>query len=304
MAPATTDALIDRFLRHLRQERRLAVLTVSAYERDLARLADFRRRCAVADWTRVEPAHIRRYVGELHRAGLGGRSIRRHLSAARSFYRFLLKEGLATRNPAAGIAAPRTARRLPRVLSPDQATRLVEFPVRDGIDARDRALLELFYSSGLRLSELTSLDLADFDLADGIARVTGKGGKSRVVPVGAKARAALDDWLAHRATIVRAGEPAVFLNRRGQRLGRRAVQDIVARRARRQGIEQPLHPHMLRHSFASHLLESSGDLRAVQELLGHANIATTQVYTHLDFQHLARVYDHAHPRARRRRERG
>lgn len=304
MLPEATDELVDRFLSYLRNERRLAVLTAAGYQRDLARLRDFSRRHGVDDWARLEPAHVRRYVGELHRHGLDGRSIRRHLAAARSLYRFLLKEGLVARNPAAAIVAPRAAKRLPKVLSPDEIARLVEIPVADDADARDRALLELFYSSGLRLAELTALDLTDLDLADGLVRATGKGGKTRVVPVGAKACAALGEWLSRRPALAAPDEVAVFLARGGRRLGRRAVQDIVARRARGQGLAQPAHPHMLRHSFASHLLESSSDLRAVQELLGHANIATTQIYTHLDFQHLAKVYDQAHPRARRRRERG
>lgn len=301
MRPEAMDEQVDRFFGYLRNERRLAALTAAGYRRDLARLRAFGRRQRIDEWARLEPAHVRQYVGELHRQGLDGRSIRRHLSAARSFYRFLLKEGLVAHNPAAAIAAPKAAKRLPKVLTPDEIARLVDIPVADAADARDRALLELFYSSGLRLAELTALDLSHLDLADGMVRVTGKGGKARVVPVGAKARVALGDWLSHRPALAAPDEAAVFLGRGGRRLGRRAVQDIVARRARGQGLVQPAHPHMLRHSFASHLLESSSDLRAVQELLGHANIATTQVYTHLDFQHLAKVYDHAHPRARRQR---
>jgi integrase/recombinase XerC len=303
MPPPGMDDFVDRFLRYLRNERRLAALTASGYRRDLGRLKAFCDRGAIA-WSTLDSVHLRQYVGELHRQGLDGRSIRRHLAAARSFYRFLLKEGLAARNPAAGIRAPKAAKRLPKVLSPDEAARLVEIPVEHDVDARDRALLELFYSSGLRLAELAALDLADLDLQEGVVRTTGKGTKTRVVPVGNKARAALGEWLSRRGAHAATGEVAVFLGRRGRRLGRRSIQDIVSRRARRQGLSQPVHPHMLRHSFASHVLESSSDLRAVQELLGHANIATTQVYTHLDFQHLAKVYDQAHPRARRRRERG
>ncbi|BAU47101.1 tyrosine recombinase XerC [Sulfurifustis variabilis] len=304
MPSGATDALIERFLDHLRNERRLAALTAAGYRRDLLRLKAFRERLSIDDWTRLDPAAVRQYVGELHRKGLDGRSIRRHLAATRSFYRFLLKEGLAARDPAAGMTAPRAARRLPKVLNPDEVARLVEIPVVSDADARDRALLELFYSSGLRLGEITALDLTDLDVADGTVRATGKGAKTRVVPVGNKARAALGEWLSRRKALAVPDETAVFVGHRGRRLGRRAVQAIVARRARAQGLAQPAHPHMLRHSFASHLLESSSDLRAVQELLGHANIATTQVYTHLDFQHLAKVYDQAHPRARRRRERG
>jgi integrase/recombinase XerC len=254
----------------------------------------------IAEWKRVTAAEVRGWVSAMHRHGLSGKSIQRALSALRTFYRYLLREGIVTRNPANGVSAPKSTRRLPGTLTADQATRLVTLEAADPLAVRDRALLELLYSSGLRLSELVNLDVSELDVAGGSVRVTGKGRKVREVPVGAQARAALKEWLAQRAQFAPAGESAVFLTLAGRRLGARAVQARLRSRARRQGMELPVHPHMLRHSFASHVLESSGDLRAVQEMLGHANISTTQIYTHLDFQHLAGVYDKAHPRARKK----
>ncbi len=297
------EALVDRFKTYLLKERRVSPLTVSSYGRDLARLLAFCRRRALADWRALDAALTRLYVAELRQQGLAGRSIQRHLSALRSFYRYLLREGEVARDPAAGIRAPKSARRLPKSLNPDEAARLLAFEPRDRLAVRDRALLELLYSSGLRLAEAVALNVADLG-EDGTVRVSGKGGKTRVVPVGSHARAALREWIGVRAGWAKPHERALFLGADGRRISRWSVQRAVARRARSQGIGQPVHPHMLRHSFASHLLESSGDLRAVQELLGHASIATTQIYTHLDFQHLARVYDQAHPRARRRTRAG
>jgi integrase/recombinase XerC len=237
----------------------------------------------------------------LHRQGLAGRSIARALSSARSFQRYLLREGLAAHNAFTGVAAPKAGKRLPKALSVDQAARLMQIDGDEPLTRRDHALFELLYSSGLRLAELVSINVTDVDLRDGTVTVTGKGAKTRIVPVGTQARAAIQTWLQDRAALAAVGESALFLGRNGKRLGARAVQLRLKQWAVRQGIEVPIHPHMLRHSFASHLLESSGDLRAVQELLGHADLSTTQVYTHLDFQHLAKVYDAAHPRARRRK---
>jgi integrase/recombinase XerC len=294
---SSLDPSIDDFTRYLTTERGVSPLTVIHYRRDLARVRDFCGKRGVADWQALDTQYVRTLIAELRQSGLSGRSIQRLLSSVRSFYRFLLREQRVTRNPAAGVRAPKSPRRLPKSLSPDQAVRLVELAVTDDITRRDRALLELLYSSGLRLAEIVGLDLDHF-ADDGSMRVTGKGGKTRVVPVGAPARAALAEWLTARRTLAAAGETAVFLGRNGRRISRNVVYQAVARRAR--AIGQPVHPHMLRHSFASHLLQSSGDLRAVQELLGHASIATTQIYTHLDFQHLAKVYDQAHPRARKR----
>jgi integrase/recombinase XerC len=292
---------IEGFLGYLRDERRTSAHTVAAYARDLARFATLCEQDAVPDWRAVAPAQVRAWVARLHRQGLSGRSIQRWLSAVRAFYRYQLREQQVARNPADGIPAPKAAKRLPKALTADQAARLVTIEGDAPLVVRDRAMWELLYSSGLRLAELIGLRLSELDLAEGLVRVTGKGAKVRVVPVGAAARAALTDWLRRRPEFATGSSSAVFLDARGAPLKPRAVQRRLALWARRQGLEQPVHPHMLRHSFATHLLESSGDLRAVQELLGHANISTTQVYTHLDFQHLAKVYDDAHPRARRRR---
>jgi len=292
--------LLEKFLRHLGDERRLSPLTLLHYGRDLAQCAAYCDGAGVAGWEKLTTAEVRGWVAAMHRRGLSGKSIQRALSALRSFYRYLLREQAVARNPASGVTAPTSARRLPKTLTADQAARLVTFDARDPLVWRDRALLELLYSSGLRLSEVVNLDLAELDLAGGLVRVTGKGRKVRDVPVGAKAREALHEWIAMRGQFAAPEEPAVFIARNGRRLGPRALQARVRYWAARRGMEVPVHPHMLRHSFASHVLESSGDLRAVQEMLGHANISTTQIYTHLDFQHLANVYDKAHPRARRK----
>jgi integrase/recombinase XerC len=222
------------------------------------------------------------------------------MSAARSFYRYLLHEGLVKRNPFTGVASPKAGRRLPKALSPDQSRLLMVLDNEGHVAVRDRAILELLYSSGLRLSELVSLNVDDLDLDDAMVRVTGKGAKTRLVPVGRHACAALRKWFSERSRYTAFGQSAAFVTRSGRRLSGRAVQRRLQHWSRRQGLSQSAHPHMLRHSFASHLLESSGDLRAVQELLGHADISTTQIYTHLDFQHLAKVYDQAHPRARKK----
>ena len=292
--------LIESFLSYLHTERRCSSHTRQNYRRDLIRIMEFRDARAIPDWRSLDVHAVRAYAASRHRLGAGARTIARELSALRSFYRFLLREGEAGCNPAADVRAPRAPRRLPEPLDVDQVARLLEIHEEDPLARRDLAMMELFYSSGLRLAELTGLDLADLDLRDGLVRVTGKGGKSRIVPVGRAARHALESWLALRNQWAAADEPALFVGQRGQRLGQRAVQKRLQRWGVKQGLSGRLHPHMLRHSFASHLLESSGDLRAVQELLGHADISTTQIYTHLDFQHLASVYDTAHPRARKK----
>jgi len=294
------DPWLERFGRHLRQERGLSPRTADGYGRDLGGLERFRRERGLGGWDALDDEHIRAFAAWRHRQGASGRSIQRALSAVRGFYAYLMRERAVRRNPAVGVAAPRSARRLPEVLDADQVAGLLAFTAEEPLSVRDLAILELFYSSGLRLAELVGLDLYELDLREGLVAVTGKGRKRRLVPVGRFAREALDRWLAVRSTLARPEESAIFVGRTGRRLGARAVQLLVARRARQRGLGTGVHPHTLRHSFASHLLESSGDLRAVQELLGHADIGTTQVYTHLDFQHLARVYDQAHPRAKRK----
>jgi integrase/recombinase XerC len=293
-----------RYLAHLHHERRMSVHTVDAYRRDLERLAAFCRLRSLTRWDAVGNADVRSFAAAEHAAGIGPRSIQRRLSAVRGFYEYLQREGCGKLNPAHDVRAPKTKKRLPATLDADQMGRLLQFRVHDSLSARDKAIMELFYSSGLRLGELVGLDLGDVDLADRTVRVLGKGSKTRIVPVGRHAIGALQAWLIERsqllATRPAAAVSALFLGRGGRRLAARAVQLRVDGWARRQGIGLHVHPHMFRHSFATHLLESSGDLRGVQELLGHADIGTTQVYTHVDFQHLAKVYEAAHPRARRR----
>ncbi|MGB1883037.1 MAG: tyrosine recombinase XerC [Gammaproteobacteria bacterium] len=274
--------------------------TRKAYQRDVAEFESYLRSLEIEAWHDVDANLIRHYVTEKHRAGAHGRSLARVLSALRSLFKYLCANGTLRINPAVGVRPPKGERKLPRVLDVDQMSHLLEQDADKPIDVRDRAMWELLYSSGLRVSELVGLDLADLDLEAGQVRVLGKGSKERDVPVGRHALAAVRGWLGIRRDDGDA--KAMFLNQRGKRLTARAVQQRLRQWARRYGVDGDVHPHMLRHSFASHMLESSGDLRAVQELLGHANISTTQVYTHLDFQHLAQVYDAAHPRARKRRE--
>jgi len=297
----TTEAQrIEQFLHHLNVERRLSPHTLSNYRRDLEQARDFAAGQELTGWRELTTHHLRAMVAARHRAGIGGRSLQRLLSALRSFYQYLLREGVVSANPAVGLRAPKAPRRLPKTLDVDQTARLLDWDSDDPLAIRDRAIMELLYSSGLRLSELLNLEVSDLDLKDGTVRVTGKGRKTRVVPVGRHARSALQQWLPLRATFTSQAS-ALFLSRRGERLAPRTVQQRLQQWGNKRGLPMRLHPHMLRHSCASHVLESSSDLRAVQELLGHADIATTQIYTHLDFQHLAKVYDNAHPRARKKK---
>lgn len=288
----------EAFLAHQASQRRAATLTLEAYRRDLARLAEL----AGGDDVRCVTHHeIRRFVARLHAQGLAARSIARVLSAWRAFFRWLVRHRGLSANPVEGIRAPRAPRRLPRVLSPEQAQALLDPTPGDPLETRDRAMFELFYSSGLRLAELSSIVLdGSLDLDEGMVTVTGKRGKRRSVPIGRHAIEALRNWLAQREHFAGASQHALFVTRSGTPMSPAAVRSRLVRWAARAGLGVHVHPHMLRHSFASHLLQSSGDLRGVQELLGHASIRSTQVYTHLDFQHLARVYDAAHPRARKR----
>ncbi len=287
------------FIEYLETERQVSAHTLSAYRSDLAKVLEFAKRQNLDSWSDLQVADVRQLVAELHAGGLVGRSIARLLSALRGLYAYLVREGVCRHDPAAGIRPPKGARKLPKVLDVDRAQQLLDSPVADDFAAcRDHAILELLYSSGLRLSELVGLNLADIDLQQGLVLVLGKGNKQRMLPVGSKAIAAVQRWLSAREQ-VQAKDQALFIGVRGRRMSPQLVRERV-RQAGARELGQHLHPHMLRHSFASHILESSHDLRAVQELLGHADISTTQIYTHLDFQHLAQVYDQAHPRARRK----
>lgn len=288
---------ITDFLSHLQVERRMSANTLDAYRRDLDALQAWATEQSTADPSRLDTPQLRAFIAAEHRRGLSPKSLQRRLSACRSFFAWLLKHGRVAANPAAGIRAPKAPRKLPQVLDADEAMQLVEVPTDAPLGLRDRALLELFYSSGLRLSELCALRWSALDLAGGFVQVTGKGNKQRIVPVGTHARAALQAWRDEQKT---PADACVFPGRGGAPISQRAVQMRIKQLAHRQGLFKHVHPHMLRHSFASHILESSGDLRGVQELLGHADISTTQIYTHLDFQHLAKVYDAAHPRAKRK----
>ncbi|MGP9826745.1 tyrosine recombinase XerC [Ectopseudomonas khazarica] len=293
------EAHLDAYLEHLRRERQVSAHTLDGYRRDLGKLQAFCEAEGLHAWSELDTRSLRRLIARLHQQGLSSRSLARLLSATRGLYQYLLREGLCRHDPATGLSPPKRERRLPRTLDADRSAQLLDGAVEDDFIARrDQAMLELFYSSGLRLSELVGLDLDGLDLNAGLVRVRGKGNKVRELPVGSLARQALEQWLALRA-LARPSDDAVFISQQGRRLGARAVQ-LRVRQAGVRELGQHLHPHMLRHSFASHMLESSQDLRAVQELLGHADIATTQIYTHLDFQHLASVYDQAHPRAKRK----
>ena len=329
MTPAAI-AWIERFRQYLTAERRCSPHTLAAYTRDLRALVSYCDRAGVTGWTGIDSGHVRAFAARAHASGLGPRSIQRRLSAVRSFYEFLQREAQALRtgvrtsgpvepaagamatvenearevapirsNPGEDVRAPKAARRLPETLDADQMARLLDIPAGEPFATRDRAIMELLYSSGLRLAEIVGLDLGHLDLPDRTVHVLGKGRKARVVPVGRVAIRALQQWLTERVGLTRPDEQALFVGRSGRRLGRRAVELRVAHWARRQGLPAHVYPHLFRHSFASHLLESGAELRGVQELLGHADIATTQIYTHLDFQHLARIYDATHPRARR-----
>ncbi len=291
---------IDKFIAHLEYERRFSPLTCKHYRRDLDAFAAFCDAIDLAHWSDVDGENVRAYAGTSYRRGLSARSIQRRLSATRTFFRYLLREKHVKKNPIASVPAPKHGKRLPENLDADRMARLLDIPGESAIVDRDRAMLELLYSSGLRLAELIDLNIGDIDNRDATVQVTGKGNKDRIVPVGRKALAALERWHKTRPGMAAAHETALFVSNRGQRLSPRSVQARVAYWAKRQGIDSKVYPHLFRHSFATHMLESSHDLRGVQELLGHSSIATTQVYTHLDFQHLAQIYDKTHPRARKK----
>jgi integrase/recombinase XerC len=317
MTPAALE-WITRFRRELTIERNFSPHTDAAYARDLTALVEYCDKVGIEQWNKLTTHDIRHFAAKLHSSGLSPRSIQRRLSAVRSFYNFLIRESFPRRgkngrlehpsdpnvnklrsNPRSDVRAPKAPRKLPKTLDADQMARLLEIPDKDPFAPRDRAIMELLYSSGLRLSELVGLDVNSLQ-SDQTVRALGKGRKERIVPVGRKALKAIAAWLQQRASFSRPEETALFVGRNGRRLGARAVQKRVEYRARQQGLPMAVHPHLFRHSFASHLLESSQDIRGVQEMLGHASMSTTQIYTHLDFQHLARIYDQSHPRARKK----
>lgn len=298
---ADQEQLLVGFLEQLTVEKRASSHTVANYQRDIKRLQRYCVDKTIQQWSVVTQSDIRAHIASRHRQGMGSSSLQRELSAIRSFYGFLLKNRCADINPAQYVKAPKQVKNLPKTLDVDQINGLLEAGASSVLEIRDVAMFELFYSSGLRLSELTALNLDDIDLHDQALLVrSGKGGKSRLLPIGTKAIAALNRWLQQRMKNTPTSELAVFVTTRGKRLGQRSVELRLALWCKKKGIAEHIHPHMLRHSFASHLLEASQDLRAVQELLGHSNISTTQIYTHLDFQHLAEVYDNAHPRAKKK----
>ena len=290
---------LSGFLAWLRNEKQYSGLTVQSYARDLRRLFELAADTPLAD---LKIHHIRRYIAQLHSNGLGGRSLARLLSAWRGFFTYLMRDHCLVDNPCTGLRAPKSPKALPQALSPDEATRMVDLPTDTIAALRDKAMFELFYSSGLRLAELVALDLEPMkaDIAAGEVRVTGKGSKTRIVPLGKFAIVALKAWLVVRSQLAREDEIALFVGERGSRISPRVVQLRMKQWGIKQGVTSNVHPHLLRHSFATHVLQSSGDLRAVQEMLGHASISTTQVYTHLDFQYLSKIYDAAHPRARKK----
>ena len=291
---------IDKFIQHLAYERRLSPQTCKNYRHDLESLLAFRESSGVDSWDKMDSEHFRAFSASSYRKGLSARSIQRRLSACRTFFRYLIREKHVEVHPVTDVSAPKGKKRLPENLDADRMARLLDIQGKGPLVDRDRAILELLYSSGLRLSELTGLNCGDVDMMDATVRVTGKGNKDRIIPVGRKALQALRQWDQSRLMLAGNDEKALFVSNRGTRLSTRSVQARVSHWARRQGIDTHVYPHLFRHSFATHLLESSHDLRGVQELLGHANISTTQVYTHLDFQHLAQIYDQTHPRARKK----
>ncbi len=288
-----------RFYHFLQSERQYSAHTLAAYQRDLQAFMSSLHKAGVDSWQQVEAQHVRAHIARLHRQGLQGSSLQRQLSAIRTLFGFLCRHGCVDNNPAIGVPAPKRHKHLPHTLSADQLSQLLDRHGDEPLMLRDIAMMEMLYACGLRLSELVAMNLGDINWQQHIVKVTGKGGKQRRLPFGGKAAIALQRWLACRARFAGEAQPALWLSQRGRRISHASVQQRLKKLALQQGLDTRVSPHMLRHSFASHVLESSGDLRAVQELLGHANLSTTQIYTHLDFQHLASVYDQAHPRARK-----
>ena len=291
------DEELEKFFQYLQSERQYSPHTLSNYRRDISGFILYCQQNNLTDWSGIDSQHVRDYVSRLHRNGQSGKTLQRLLSSLRSLFRHLLKQQKIRANPANGLRAPKTQKKLPAVLSPDALDHLLNLEGNDAESLRDRAIMELFYGCGLRLSELTGLNMDDINWGEQILVVLGKGNKQRRVPFGNKARDALQNWLKQRDLLLAENETAVFISLKGKRITPRSVEAQLKKRAREKGMFQRIYPHLLRHSFASHILESSGDLRAVQELLGHANLSTTQIYTHLTTEKLKSVYDKAHPRA-------
>ncbi len=292
------DSELQAFFQYLKTEKRYSKHTLSGYQRDLNGFIQYCQQAELAGWQAIDHQHIRSYAAQVHRKGLSGTSIQRLLSSIRSLFKYLLKYHKVKNNPAVGVSAPKSLRKLPEVLTPDDLNNLMRLDEADPLAVRDMAIMELLYGCGLRLSELIALDLSKIEWQEQTLDVTGKGSKQRRVPFGKKAHKALKNWIKMRSQLVNENEQAVFISQRGNRISASSVQQRLKKWAQLKGLDQSLYPHLMRHSFASHILQSSHDLRAVQELLGHANLSTTQIYTHLDFQHLAKVYDSAHPRAK------
>ena len=292
-----SQTLQKKFLQYLETERRYSKHTVLNYAKDINDLATFSSSQKISSWSEIKPHHVRSYASQIFIDGLGARSIQRKLSAIRSFMNYLVRENFLKTNPADGVKTPKAPQKLPGVLDVDQINQLLNITQVDPISLRDKAIMELLYSSGLRLSELVSLNPIDLNIQDMSLTVIGKGNKKRMLPIGSKAIQAIQEWIKVRSQLAAPEEEALFVGNRGSRLSRRSVQSRINHWAKKNGLQQTVYPHLLRHSFATHLLEASGDLRAIQELLGHKDISTTQVYTHLDFQHLSETYDKAHPRS-------
>ncbi|MDH5424218.1 MAG: tyrosine recombinase XerC [Gammaproteobacteria bacterium] len=296
----TLQSQVLRFYQYLQSEKQYSEHTLKSYQRDIGSFLNYCEQHSIKQFSALDSAHIRAFVASRHRQGLSGRSLQRLLSALRSLFNFLNKQRLLATNPAQGVRAPKVSRKLPELLTVDQLDQLLNIKEQDVLSIRDKAIMELMYGCGLRLTELVKLDLNKVDKKQQLLEVIGKGDKQRQLPYGGKALLALDAWFQVRAQIADSEEQAVFVSSRGGRLKQRSIQQRMKKWAITQQLDSDLYPHKLRHSFASHILESSGDLRAVQELLGHENLTTTQIYTHLDFQHLAKVYDDAHPRAKKK----
>lgn len=294
------DSDLQSFFQYLKTEKRYSSHTLESYQRDIRNFNEYCHSQSITNWPQIDTQHIRSFVSLMHRRGLSGKSIQRQLSSLRSLFRFLLKQRKLKQNPAAGVTAPKSPRKLPEVVTPDVLDHLMDIDLSTPLAVRDKAIMELFYGCGLRLTELVGLDLSSIEWTEQTLNVLGKGRKQRRLPFGGKASKALKHWLKIRGQYADEKEQAVFVSIRGQRISPSSIQQRLKKWAREKGIDQRIYPHLMRHSFASHILESSHDLRAVQELLGHANLTTTQIYTHLDFQHLAKVYDAAHPRAKKK----